>query len=473
MAWGKNATKKKTIGFGELNLDEENAEREGCYQRTGRGKTSRIRIKVSDVVDPKNDRQLDNDHVSALAESFRVQGQIYPILVREVEYERKGRKFTKIVLVDGAHRLMAKQYLCEEYIDCLFTEGDNLDIELTEIGANLWRKHTVLASAEMLVRWMVLAVANLKRSGQLGQKGRFGRPIGEIGWAARQLPVIGRTVDARRKIIDRASTIDRISPEGKEAARKAGFDDNQHALLEIARCGTPKAQVKKIAELAARWQLPDTDPQHTAQGEGDVESSPLQPPEESEDADESADDVKSTRRKPKSGEPEDAEEPVEIEEKAHVAHPSHPETTWESLEAMWDDSGRELWAYTPFGLRQRFMEKLRLARCKAKVDVVAFIKMAFLGWEMIPSEDLYSLAKKRGLSRAAVKNALKELGYSRKRKGHGWGSRWHRRNIDPDWKDQIPAISEKEFRAASEEENNKKDSIPWKTPQDRMDYYDS
>jgi hypothetical protein len=97
--------------------------------------------------------------------------------------------------------------------------------------------------------------------------------------------------------------------------------------------------------------------------------------------------------------------------------------------------------------------------------------MAFQGWEKIPSEDLYNLAKRRGLSKAAVKKALKELGYPRKRKGQRWGSQWYHRNTDSDWNEQLRAIHEGEFRAATDAEM-KEDSIPWKLTKDQMDYYE-
>jgi hypothetical protein len=50
----------------------------------------------------------------------------------------------------------------------------------------------------------------------------------------------------------RAVDIDRISPEAKEVAKKAGLDQNQDALLKVAKKGTPEAQVRKVRELTTK-----------------------------------------------------------------------------------------------------------------------------------------------------------------------------------------------------------------------------
>jgi hypothetical protein len=54
---------------------------------------------------------------------------------------------------------------------------------------------------------------------------------------------------AKRKRLERATLIDGIYPEAKEAARTAGFADNQSKLLAIAGEPTPKAQLAKIGAL--------------------------------------------------------------------------------------------------------------------------------------------------------------------------------------------------------------------------------
>jgi ParB-like nuclease domain len=159
MAWGaKNATKKQLAN----KIEDESADREDSRRQEDTSDTetelpelgTRTRVKVKDVIDPKSDRVFDEDHVLDLAERLKVEGQIYPILVRMVKVKRGMFRLRRTVLVDGAHRLRAKRRIGDEYIDCMYVQGDNIEVELMEIGANFSRKQTVLVRAKNLVRWM-------------------------------------------------------------------------------------------------------------------------------------------------------------------------------------------------------------------------------------------------------------------------------------------------------------------------------
>ena len=57
-----------------------------------------------------------------------------------------------------------------------------------------------------------------------------------------------------RRAILRGDRIAAISPQAKEEARKCRFDNNQHALLLIARETTPEAQVQKVLALVGSRQ---------------------------------------------------------------------------------------------------------------------------------------------------------------------------------------------------------------------------
>ena len=122
------------------------------------------------------------------------------------------------------------------------------------------------------------------------------------------------------------------------------------------------------------------------------------------------------------------------------------------MEAFWNREGRKLWAYLPLRDRERFIEMLRRARCRAEVDIVAFLRDVFRGRREVAKHDLYALAATRGLAKGFVRNAIKSLGYPAKRKGFGSAAAWYFRNTNLDWKDQVPCITNAELAAAGEAE---------------------
>ena len=87
-------------------------------------------------------------------------------------------------------------------------------------------------------------------SGQHVQK-LPGRPQSGNAKAARELPLEGKSVEARRKSIERAANIAAISPDAKAAAKEQGLDDNQRALLLIAK-ELPEDQVRMVTTLSGR-----------------------------------------------------------------------------------------------------------------------------------------------------------------------------------------------------------------------------
>jgi hypothetical protein len=100
--------------------------------------------------------------------------------------------------------------------------------------------------------------ASSQRSGCVTPKARFlaklatNRREGGVARAARELPVPGKTPEARRQFIKRALKIDGIWSDAKLAARSAGLDDNQKALLDIAGEHSQETQVAKVHEIADR-----------------------------------------------------------------------------------------------------------------------------------------------------------------------------------------------------------------------------
>jgi ParB family transcriptional regulator, chromosome partitioning protein len=211
-------------------------------------------VRISDVIVPDDHREVDQESVSWIAESIRVNGLLHPIVVRRRAAMRVFGKMLepKILLVAGAYRLKAAELAGLKEVACIFLEGDGRRARLVAIEENLFRKDlTALKRAEQLAEWVEIAM-ELEDSGQKVLKPKGGRPEGGIAKVARELPISGKTKEARRKTAERAIKINELSPEAKKAAEELNLDDRTAALLVIAKEKSPAAQVKKARELANR-----------------------------------------------------------------------------------------------------------------------------------------------------------------------------------------------------------------------------
>lgn len=124
-------------------------------------------------------------------------------------------------------------------IDARIVEVSNIEARLMEITENLHRAElTALERSEQLAEWVRLTEAkqeeSLKPTGdddkvvQLGPVSMGGRGNeGGVRAAARKLGV-------KRAEAIRAQEIAKLPEEVKQAAREAGIDDNQSALLRVA-----------------------------------------------------------------------------------------------------------------------------------------------------------------------------------------------------------------------------------------------
>jgi hypothetical protein len=128
--------------------------------------------------------------------------------------------------------------------------GDEVDSRMARIAEILgYAAMPLLEKCGLVAEWVHHAEAAF--SGQVVQKPK-GRPEGGLARAARELPVPGKTPEARRQFVKRAIAIDGMRPEAKSAAIAAGLDGTQSALLAIASERSPEAQVTKVKEIAAR-----------------------------------------------------------------------------------------------------------------------------------------------------------------------------------------------------------------------------
>ncbi len=179
-------------------------------------------IEVSERLRPLND-----ESVAALVESIQRIGLQTPIAVRWRDDEDGGQT---PVLVAGRHRREAALRLGLDFVDCVVFD-DEIEARLWEIAENLHRAElTALQRSEHIAEWVRLTVSSAQVAPVKSRRadGRGG-VVGEgINAATRELHI-------DRTEAQRAVKIDGLSPEAKRAAREAGLEDNQRALLQAAK----------------------------------------------------------------------------------------------------------------------------------------------------------------------------------------------------------------------------------------------
>lgn len=135
-------------------------------------------------------------------------------------------------------------------------EDDIMACRLWEISENLHRAElTALEHDKLVAEWVELTGGVSEQNVQkLSSRGREneGRPESGISLAARQLPVEGKTDDAKRMNVVRALKVASLSPEAQDEAVEVGLDDNRSALLEAAKEETPEAQVATVEAVVSK-----------------------------------------------------------------------------------------------------------------------------------------------------------------------------------------------------------------------------
>jgi ParB family chromosome partitioning protein len=182
-------------------------------------------------------RPLNEEKVRALAASMTKIGLRTPITVRTMNKQ--------VILVSGLHRLAAAQRLKWNAIPCFTIPGGKVEARLWQIAENVYRAElTVLERTEHIDELRVVIWQNTE--------------VGHVAPPGGQQPKdagINKTAKAlgfTKEEIRRSKKIAKISTEAKAEARKLGLDDNQGALLQIAKLPTSNAQVMAIREIDER-----------------------------------------------------------------------------------------------------------------------------------------------------------------------------------------------------------------------------
>jgi ParB-like chromosome segregation protein Spo0J len=209
------------------------------------------------TIPPDRLRQLDEANVLVLMESIKAVGLHTPITIRTQHDPNDYDADPVNVLVSGRHRLEACRRLGWDTVPTvpfdpageLIDQADSL--RLWEIAENLHRAElTVDERAAHFAEWKRLTgtddpatqssqteTIESKRADGRGHRKRSG------------------TNEAARKLgIDRneAHRLDKIASIAPEAARAAGINDHQGALLAVAKEPTPEAQLAAVQVQAER-----------------------------------------------------------------------------------------------------------------------------------------------------------------------------------------------------------------------------
>ena len=218
-----------------------------------------LKVAINAIHVPQRHRErLDETVVHSLAASMKTLGLMTPITIWMGRYtDEDDKPHNGPILIAGLHRLKAAQALGWEMIDAVAVDATAVDRELWEISENLHRAElTVLERAEQVARWKKLVEGQ-----SVPTRDRASKPDLRAARAKGRHKSVGvREIAARlsstRSQVQRDQKISSVSKEAKLAARKAGLDDNQLALLSIAEEKTAEAQVAKVETLRAERAKP-------------------------------------------------------------------------------------------------------------------------------------------------------------------------------------------------------------------------
>src|SRR3984885_8209389 len=218
-----------------------------AISRSAKGLT----LLLSQIEIPSTARPYNATAVVELSRSIAAIGlQSAPTVIK-----REGR----FILVAGRHRFEALRMIHVESVLVRLVDFDDVEARMWTISENLFRAElTISQRAEQVAEYAQLAAEKRDvQSGQVAQNeskredGRGHRHEGGDSLAARDLGIT-------REDVRRAKTIAALPEQTKQAARDAGLDDNQSALLKAARAPTAEAQIAVLAGIRDEVELPTT-----------------------------------------------------------------------------------------------------------------------------------------------------------------------------------------------------------------------
>jgi ParB/RepB/Spo0J family partition protein len=193
-------------------------------------------ISLADIDEAVVGRKIDREHVAVLARSLQAIDQTTPISVHRKSNGRWG-------ILDGGHRFQAAVGLGVPEIGAQVFDRADLELRQVQISQNLHRKgltalEQALSDAEWVetVRQKATQVADPIGGRQPSEKG-YSKAAREAGLTPERM--------------GRSSLISTISADVQALIREHGLDDNQSALIKIAKADKA-VQHQKVFEIAQR-----------------------------------------------------------------------------------------------------------------------------------------------------------------------------------------------------------------------------
>jgi ParB family transcriptional regulator, chromosome partitioning protein len=212
---------------------------------------------------PASARPTNAMDVGSLVRSIRTIGLQVPLTV----IERDGR----YVLIAGRHRLEALRVIGEERVPVRVVDFDDVEARLWTISENLHRTElSALQRSEQIAEFARLSQERMdaakgvpvsttatppevscqrdaKPQGDNPQGGQLAHP--DNRYEQRGVSLASRELGITREEVRRSVRVDSITPAAKEAAREAGLDRNQAALLKVASYAN-EDQVEAVVDIA-------------------------------------------------------------------------------------------------------------------------------------------------------------------------------------------------------------------------------
>jgi hypothetical protein len=201
---------------------------------TGRS-VSRIDLDKVEIVGER--RPLNEKKLRAITASMGRIGLQTPITVRV-----QGKR---VILVSGWYRFAAAKRLGWDAIPSVELYGEKVD-------ARTWQHHENLCRAELTVLERAEHIEEQRKFVQ--QKSEGGQVAPPGGYQPKDVGVkkTAKALGLTREEVRRSKVIAALSAKTKAEVRRLGLDDNQAALLEIAMQPATSAQLRAVAEIAAR-----------------------------------------------------------------------------------------------------------------------------------------------------------------------------------------------------------------------------
>ena len=190
---------------------------------------------------------MNEEAASRIAEFIRARGFFGSIVVRreKVVGDFGEREDARMLLVAGRNRLRAAELLGLKEIPAIFFKGDHRHARLITIEENLFRKDlTALERAEHYAAWFRIS-KRLEDSGQDVRKRKAGRPEGGLSKLARDLPISGKTVEARRKRSSGQARSPAFIRKRKKLSRRRNFITIKRRCLRSPRRGHGMTKPKR------------------------------------------------------------------------------------------------------------------------------------------------------------------------------------------------------------------------------------